>query len=147
MERHREGVLPFAGSLPISLPWPGLGQAENTSWELHEGLLHGCRDPSTWAICCCFPQCIGRELHWEWSSRDLNQCPAAKCQSASDVLLATPQDWSPNFFFTIELSSLCIWILTSYHKCMDCPYVLLAYQLSSLCCLLLKSSIIPSSFL
>uniref|UniRef100_A0A5F9CEJ8 Dynein regulatory complex subunit 2 n=1 Tax=Oryctolagus cuniculus TaxID=9986 RepID=A0A5F9CEJ8_RABIT len=74
-ERERES-LPSTGSVPQMFPkQPGLGQAKARSQKLLPGLPHGHRGPSTWAIFCCFPRCLSRELDWKWRSQDLNLCP------------------------------------------------------------------------
>lgn len=58
---------PSTGSLPIRPQQPRLTQSQ----KLHFCLPHGSRCPSTWAICW-FSQAINCELHWKWSSQDMD---------------------------------------------------------------------------
>lgn len=50
-----------------------LGWFEVKSQLLHLDLPRGCRNPSMWAICCCFPKYISVELDQKCSSQDSKQ--------------------------------------------------------------------------
>lgn len=62
------------GSPPVQFPVAAAARTEpnwSQSWELHSGLSHGCRGPSTWTILYCFSRplagsCIGSEVGGTW---------------------------------------------------------------------------------
>lgn len=54
---------------------------------------HGCRDPNTWTIVCCFSQVINREQKWKCSSQDTNLLPYRMMMLYVAALLAMPQCW------------------------------------------------------
>lgn len=59
-ERQRETDrkdLSFTSSLPKSLQQLGIGQAEVERWEFNAGPPLASREPTLWAIACCFPRC------------------------------------------------------------------------------------------
>lgn len=41
---------------------------------------HGCRGPTAWATCCCFPRRVARELDLKLSSQDLNRLHGGRWQ-------------------------------------------------------------------
>lgn len=60
---------PSACLLPKFLQQVLWDQAKVSSPELHLGLPHRCRGPSTLLIFCCFARCIRRELECKWSGQ------------------------------------------------------------------------------
>lgn len=78
----------FTGSLFKWTQWPELGQFESRIQKLLHVLPCECRCPSIWNGFHCFPQCIGKELHWKWHSKNLNQNPYGILPSQT-VALAT----------------------------------------------------------
>lgn len=71
-ERLRFSIFWFTSHKPQQL---ALSEVEVRNQELCQGFPHGCSTPSTWAICHCFPGCMGREPNQKSNSLDLNPCP------------------------------------------------------------------------
>lgn len=77
-DRETQRAYLSVGSLPKCLQCPELTQAEARSYECHLYLLSGGRNPSMWAIPCCFlghpwagilPQpwySLGWNQYWDW---------------------------------------------------------------------------------
>lgn len=75
MERGTRKISSFCWFIPqvIAAIRAGLGRTKNQ--ELYIGFPLGRKGPSTWTNFHCFSRYISRELDWNCSSWDLNQCP------------------------------------------------------------------------
>lgn len=52
-----------------------IGPRQNLEPETPSGFPHGCKDPSAFAIICCFLRCICDEMDQKWNIQDTNQLP------------------------------------------------------------------------